>query len=503
MTARKRHLTPTFLIKNRYGTYYFRFIVPKTFSGYENKRIEIKRSLKTNLRSLAIERARRLLVATEALIHEFQMKETDEHPIEWLKKTIDKLIEHDELERQRRQEFFENLFSEAMKRLEPPYEIIQADTPAPKKRGRLSKPTLSGLPATRITDVIEKYCLENKLHWRPKTEHENRFLLKLFADVLDDKQIGTLTLEDARAYKEAVLKIPKNRSKLPQYRTLSVKELLEIDIPMNERMNARNAQKYLSRAKTFLKWAQLNGFIREDIGGVLTYKLPERSKKRRLPFSTIDLRKIVQSQEYKEDLHHRDYQFWLPLLGMFTGARLNELCQLHVEDILHRSGIRVIYIRDGENRRVKNVSSIRYVPIHSKLVELGFVEFWKSQKRAGHKRLFPELKEHRDGYGGSASKWFSNYLKRCGVKCSDPEKELKTFHSFRHTVTTNLANSTADGIYERVINAILGHEKGKSESMKTYTHNISPKALQAAIEEIKYRIDFSHLKDNRYLTSSV
>ena len=187
---------------------------------------------------------------------------------------------------------------------------------------------------------------------------------------------------------------------------------------------------------------------------------------------------------------------------MFTGARLNELCQLHVTDIRRLSNIWVISIRDGDDRRVKNDTSIRDVPIHSKLIELGFLNFVSAQKKAGEVRLFSELRSHRDGYGGSASKWFCDYQDRCGVKVLDEARELKSFHSFRHTVSTMLANSTAPGLYERVINQILGHEKGQSESMKTYTHSISVRALKDAVEEIKYHLDFSHLLDariNQYL----
>lgn len=486
--------TPTFLIRNRFGTFYFRYLIPKKFSGYTDKRIEIRRSLKTNLRSLAVERARRLLVSIEALISDFYMREEKEHPVEWLRKTINQLIKQDELDREKRQQFFENLLTEAVKKLEGPLEVLQFDEPKQLSRKQRTQ-RVSGLAATRISDAIDKYCLEYRVHWRPKTEDENRFVLNLLARILDDRKIGTLTLEDMRTFKEAVLRIPKNRSKIPKYRNLSAKELLEIDVPMNERMNARNAQKYLSRSKSFLNWARLNGFMTTDIGGVLNYKIPERAIKRRLPYTHTDLRKLIHSDEYKKGLHKKPYHFWIPLLGMFTGARLNEICQLHVTDIRRLSNIWVISIRDGGERRVKNETSIRDVPIHSKLIELGFLTFVSTKKKAGEERLFSELRKHRDGYGGSASKWFCEYQDRCGVKIQDEIKELKSFHSFRHTVSTMLANSTAPGLYERVINQILGHEKGRSESMKTYTHGISVRALKDAVEEIKYHLDFAHLQN--------
>ena len=496
--------TPSFLFKNRFGTYYFRYLVPKIFTGYSDRRFEIRRSLGTNLRSLALERARRLLVSTEALITEYGMKqEQQDNPIEWLKRTITELMKRDELEREQRQDFFARLLAEATNKLEAPLEVMDLTKPSRKRKER--KPQLSGLAAIRISEVIEKYCLESRVHWRPKTEFENRFILDLIVDALGDKQIGSLTLEDMRQYKEVVLSLPKNRSKMPKYRDKSVAELLTMDIPQEDRLGGRNALKYLSRGKTFFNWARLNGFMTTEIGSVLTYKLPEREKKTRTPFSQRELRSLIKSEEYLKGLHKHPHHFWLPLLGMFTGARLNELCQLHSSDILRRHNIWVILIRDGDDKRVKNRTSIRDVPIHSKLIELGFLNFVAGQKKKGETRLFPQLKRHRDGYGGSASKWFCDYQVRCGVEPRDPRRELKGFHSFRHTVSTVLAAKTDPLLHERVINQLLGHEKGQSETMRTYAHTISIKSLHQAVEHITYHLDFSHLMDvkiNRWMNRS-
>lgn len=424
---------------------------------------------------------------------EFTMKgETTEHPIEWLRKTIDELIRKDEFERKQRQDFFSRILEEASKRLEAPLEVMEfKKVAAPRKS---AQPRLVGLPAKRISEIINAYVIENRVHWREKTREENQFLLNLIVSVLGDRKIGSLTLEDMRIYKEAVLSIPKHRSKLPKYRNLSVKELLAMEIPEDERLSARNALKYLSRARTFFTWGRLNGYVKEDIGIVLTYKLPEREKKKRVPFSHTDLRKLIQSEEYKHGLHKEAHHFWLPLLGMFTGARLNELCQLHVNDIRRIRNIWVISIREGGDRKLKNKQSERDVPIHSKLLDLGFVEYVKSQKAQEQERVFPKLRKGRDGFQAAASKWFHEYCERCGVGVLDQDREIKGFHSFRHTVATVLANSKAENMYERVINQILGHEKGKSETMTTYTHAINIRTLQSAIEEIKYHIDFSHLK---------
>ena len=43
-------------------------------------------------------------------------------------------------------------------------------------------------------------------------------------------------------------------------------------------------------------------------------------------------------------------EFWLPLLGLFTGARLGELCQLDVADVAERDGTTVLLIREDPER---------------------------------------------------------------------------------------------------------------------------------------------------------
>jgi integrase len=496
--------TPSFIVRNRHGTFYFRYLLPKTFTGYADKRLEIRRSLGTNLRSVALAKARRILVGVEALMLETSMKpETDDNPIEWFRKCIDELSRKDEEDRKQRQEFFTRLLEEARKRLELPLEVLHLDQPSVAKKKSVREPRLQGLPATRLSDVIKQYCDEQTLHWRYKTKLENQFLLDLLVEIIGDKKIGALTLEDMRRYKDAVFKFPKNRTKIAKFKTLTVDEILKLDIPAEERFGARNAVKYLSRSKTFLKWARLNGFMSQDIGSVLTFKLPDREPKRRIPFSTQDLRRIFGSEEYRKGLWKHHHHFWLPLLGAFTGARLNEICQLYVEDVRRVKDIWVIKIRDGGDRQVKNDTSIREVPVHQTLIDLGFINFVNRQRQNREDRLFPQLKKGKvNGFGGSASKWFCDFQERCDVRPIDPKREVKGFHSFRHTVATNLSNKTDEVLHERVINQLLGHTKGSSETMKTYAHKIDVPTLKEAVDKITYMVNFDHLKDpkvNPYL----
>lgn len=199
---------PAFIQKNRFGTLYFRHILPNNFTGYADKRIEIRRSLKTNLRSIATDRARQLLVSVQALILDYEMKrQSEDNPIEWLRKELHVLVSAKDVESKQKHDFFTRLLEEAHKQVADQIDTEDKINGTSKKQA----PRLSGLAATRISEVIEKYCIENRIHWRSKTDFENRFLLNLIVEVLGDRKIGSLTLADMRQYKEIVLQLPKNR----------------------------------------------------------------------------------------------------------------------------------------------------------------------------------------------------------------------------------------------------------------------------------------------------
>src|SRR5205823_4616345 len=64
--------------------------------------------------------------------------------------------------------------------------------------------------------------------------------------------------------------------------------------------------------------------------------------------------------------------FWLPLLALFTGARLGELAGLTADDVRveQQSRIPALYIRERteRGRRLKTSASERVVPVHRELI---------------------------------------------------------------------------------------------------------------------------------------
>lgn len=169
----------------------------------------------------------------------------------------------------------------------------------------------------------------------------------------------------------------------------------------------------------------------------------------------------------------KDAAYWIPLIGIYTGARIGELSQLLVKDIDDYSGVPAIAISDeGAGQQVKTDAASRSVPIHSELHRLGFLDYVAATRAAGHERLFPHLRLRTGKPGGYFSAWFGE---------SKPEG-LPDFHSFRHTVRSLMAEA---GISEPVMDRITGHTVKGSTGTKVYTH-VTPKTLQQAVEAVRY-----------------
>ncbi len=134
------------------------------------------------------------------------------------------------------------------------------------------------------------------------------------------------------------------------------------------------------------------------------------------------------------------WRFWLPLLCLFTGARPNEMAQLHMTD-LKQTQIGTWYLDivetaddDEESngaKTLKTKTSRRKIPLHPELIKIGFVQFVEQRKKSGvGLRLFPDLKP--DTYGNHAAyalKRFRDEYLPAAIKL----EPRQSFYSFRHS----------------------------------------------------------------------
>lgn len=71
--------------------------------------------------------------------------------------------------------------------------------------------------------------------------------------------------------------------------------------------------------------------------------------------------------------------------------RTNEMCHLRLSDIKKVNNIWFLHIEDSEEIRLKTESTIRKVPVHPQLIDLGFIDYTTSLKKSKKSMVFGEL----------------------------------------------------------------------------------------------------------------
>jgi len=145
-------------------------------------------------------------------------------------------------------------------------------------------------------------------------------------------------------------------------------------------------------------------------------------------------------------------------------------------------------INDEDDKGVKSDSSDRIVPIHNKLIKLGFIDYVRSVKR---KRLFSEIKRSTDGNYEAMSRWFNvTYRKNCDVGQKFNEK--KTFHSFRHTFLNAFKQQ---GLSMDLAEEMAGHAPSGSETRIRYAKSSNLELKNQTLQKLKYSgVDFSKIR---------
>ncbi|WP_256722588.1 site-specific integrase, partial [Burkholderia pseudomallei] len=271
------------------------------------------------------------------------------------------------------------------------------------------------------------------------------------------RPLSAVTREHARRVLDVLAHLPANATKRFSGMTLleAAEHAKRNGVPP---ISAKTAENILYNFSSFFRWAVREHIIERSPADGLKPSQKKRSKDEgRKPFSDVDLVKLFSADLYRAAYRQIDRnllgRYWVPLLALYHGARLNELCQLEVADIGDANGIPFIRITEasevGEDKKVKTRNAEREVPLHPILQQLGFLDYAAGIRRTGQKRLFPDLTRAATGYfSDNFSKWFGRFKKQQKVT----DRRLN-FHSFRHGF--NDATRVAD-IPDAIVKELCG-----------------------------------------------
>jgi integrase len=227
-----------------------------------------------------------------------------------------------------------------------------------------------------------------------------------------------------------------------------------------EGLTGKTLKRVLSELRSYWGYLQSLELVEEEASPFEKLTITGKRSEDRKPFEPAEVVSLLNAAKNKGDKTLAD----VITLGMWTGARIESLCKLRVENV--RDGF--IRIEDD-----KTEAGTRDVPIHSKL-------------KSHLKRL---VKESTDGYvlsGLSANKYGDRsdaVGKRFGrLKADLGFGEAHVFHSIRKTVTTILENA---GVSENTAADIVGHDKPRI-TYGLYSGGANLETKRKALEKLAY-----------------
>ncbi len=128
-----------------------------------------------------------------------------------------------------------------------------------------------------------------------------------------------------------------------------------------------------------LTYAEQNGLIESNPAFGIKVKGAKKRNKTRLPYTTEDLNLIFSGPVHKDGSRPKggggEAAYWLPLIALYGGMRMEEIGQLLTTDLKQEGAVCYFDVSDEGAKSLKTESSLRRVPVHPVLIDLGLIEY--------------------------------------------------------------------------------------------------------------------------------
>lgn len=338
-----------------------------------------------------------------------------------------------------------------------------APAPQLQPKAEPEDPRAKSLP---LSDLVDTY-IQTKVRdgeWKPATVKSNPPKLRLFAETLSNKPVDLVTRDDVRDWRDV----------------LNDLELAPTTIGLHFKV-----------VSSMFTWAKGEG--KATIDSPLRGLAPKGQGSTRAAFTPDDLKTLFHSplytghwradrRERAGDVLVKDHKYWLPLVALHSGLRVEEAAKLTLGDVREVEGVWCFCVQDTKTEAGKRV-----VPVHPRLIKLGLLEHRTKVEKEGGKQFWPELKKGSEGrYSQGFVQWWSGFRHLIGLG-----RDGLVFHSFRHTFISSMEKA---GVPETLAGQIAGHATGESVTFKTYGGKpLSPTEKLKHFEGLDFGVDLEHL----------
>ena len=375
-------------------------------------------------------------------------------------------------------------------------ERLRADIAAPRRIA--VKPRLR--PDLRFRELLQLWNKENAP--RPQSYVEVERATEDLIDYLGDIPVESFTSDMLMDYRDEAKNLPATMPRADRA------------LPFTERL-ARHAhsatapvslptlKQRVGSIQALLSFAHQQRWISQNAGTGVKITGFSRVARGRRSFMPGELAQLFASDLFVRPDRLLDRRtdvsdvtlYWLFLLGLTSGARLEEVGQARVQDVKADGGILYIDIDDLMDaeadpnlpeKSVKTTGSRRIIPIHEHVLTLGFERYVSALKDVGSELLFPDL---RPSTFGKLTKEASRRLNRYINAVVSTDARL-VFHSLRHRFKDE--GRGAD-VQERVLDQLCGHVPATVGGR--YGEGANLQALKRSLDRLRFdSVDWTRLR---------
>lgn len=334
-----------------------------------------------------------------------------------------------------------------------------------------------------LGDLMERFKAARSLRWSPSTSKNYIIIFRVIEEICgNETRLELIDHAFCVQVRDKLLTVPANYKKVPSLSDKPLTEVIAISQAMGmRRISAATVNSHLNKLGAIIRYGRDQAWINGNPMAGIDVPDPISPEDKRDPFTIDQLSQIFATRPWignENGLSDRPSRYWAPLISLFSGARLTEVCGQRVDEMIVEEGVHAFHFRHRPGDRAMKNGKSRKVPVHPELIRLGLWEFVASARASNRDMLFNDVSRHKLGkWGDGTSKWFARKVRALGLEGTN-----LSFHSLRHTFEDALRR--VDLHDTPLGNAITG--RWSAGTSKNYGNKYPLSRLHEAIRQVSY-----------------